>query len=377
MKKLKLLIAAFLLMSTSAIGQKKWIEKLTSTEPDTTRSASFMPLPAIGYAQETGLEFGAAVIYSFYMDKLDTLTRNSSINMIATLTTKKQSNFNIKTDIWSAQNTYHYLSEIRYRNFPFNFYGVGDSTNFIDEDKLDQKLVRLEGEIEKRLKKNYYGGLSASFESYTFTDKKLGGVFTDDQSFTGKEGGKVLFLGVSQIFDNRNTNTFTTKGSYLKLSYSYAPDIFSGRDFNGSLFKADFRTFKSFLPKTVVGVQLIYNTVQGNNTPFYLLQQFGNDQVMRGYYTGRFRDENLLSAQTEFRYRFISRLGVAAFAGAGNVYGNGHLDFNKLKPSYGAGLRYFFEPERGLSIRFDYAFGEKRAGEERQKGFYISFGEAF
>jgi hypothetical protein len=48
-----------------------------------------------------------------------------------------------------------------------------------------------------------------------------------------------------------------------------------------------------------------------------------------------------------------------------------------FKPSFGGGIRYFFDVAKGLSLRMDYAFGEKRPDEKRQKGFYIAFGEAF
>ena len=41
------------------------------------------------------------------------------------------------------------------------------------------------------------------------------------------------------------------------------------------------------------------------------------------------------------------------------------------------GARYFFDPEKGLSVRLDYGIGEKRANEKRQTGFYISLAEAF
>ncbi|HXI00970.1 MAG TPA: hypothetical protein VNI52_11940 [Sphingobacteriaceae bacterium] len=39
--------------------------------------------------------------------------------------------------------------------------------------------------------------------------------------------------------------------------------------------------------------------------------------------------------------------------------------------------RYFYDVDRGLSVRADYAIGEKRPNEKRQKGFYLSLGEAF
>ena len=98
---------------------------------------------------------------------------------------------------------------------------------------------------------------------------------------------------------------------------------------------------------------------------------------MRGYYTGRYRSQNLLAAQTEYRFRFIPRVGAAAFLGFGNVYSFRGFSFNDLKPSTGAGLRYFINPKNGTTLRLDYAFGEKRANEKRQQGFYLSFGEAF
>jgi hypothetical protein len=41
------------------------------------------------------------------------------------------------------------------------------------------------------------------------------------------------------------------------------------------------------------------------------------------------------------------------------------------------GLRYFFSLEHNSTVRFDYAIGEKRPGEKRQSGFYLSLSEAF
>ncbi|MFA5245720.1 MAG: polymerase, partial [Pedobacter sp.] len=138
-----------ILISTNGFCQMKLIKKLLSNEADTTRSSSFLPLPAIGYAQETGAELGVASLYSFYTDRKDTLTRTSRLTGIATLTTKKQSNLQLKSDIWTPQNKYHITGEIRYKNFPFNFYGIGNSTLEANEDPIGQKLFKLNAGIEK------------------------------------------------------------------------------------------------------------------------------------------------------------------------------------------------------------------------------------
>jgi len=97
---------------------------------------------------------------------------------------------------------------------------------------------------------------------------------------------------------------------------------------------------------------------------------------MRGYYTGRYRDRNLIAGQAELRYRIWQRFGVVGFLGTGEV-ANKSFSAAALKPDYGGGLRYFFDIEKGLSLRADYGIGEKPAGESRESGFYLALGEAF
>lgn len=375
--KKSIIFILLLLISSTGYAQLKLIKKLLSNEPDTTRSSSFLPVPGVGYSQETGIEIGVVSLYSFYTDRRDTSTRTSRITGVATFTTKKQSNFQLKSDIWSAQNKYHYTSEFRYKNFPFNFYGIGNKTLEANEDPITQKFFRLNAGIEKRFGSTKYTGLTAGYESFKFYDKEAGGIFSSDPSIIDKDGGRVLFLGLSQIIDSRNSNTYTTKGTYLKLHYSYAPGLFGGDNFEGSLLKIDLRSFKSLNSKTTIGINGIYQSLRGADTPFYLLPQMGNDEIMRGYYTGRYRDENLFALQAEIRLRFHPRFGVVGFAGTGTVFGSGDFNILGLKPDIGAGFRYFFDIERGLSIRMDYGIGEKRPGEKRQSGFYLSLGESF
>ncbi len=366
-----------ILISTNGFCQMKLIKKLLSNEADTTRSSSFLPLPAIGYAQETGAELGVASLYSFYTDRKDTLTRTSRLTGIATLTTKKQSNLQLKSDIWTPQNKYHITGEIRYKNFPFNFYGIGNSTLEANEDPIGQKLFKLNAGIEKKLGKISFSGFSLAYESYRFSDKDPGGIYSSDPTIYDKDGGRVLYLGITQVIDNRNSNTYTTKGSYLKLNYSYAPDFWGGSNYSGGLVKLDLRNFNSLNKKTVLGINAHFQSIGGDTTPFYLLPQLGNDEMMRGYYSGRYRDHNLMALQSEIRLRLNPRFGMAAFAAAGNVYSNGNLKLAHFKPSIGGGFRYFYDIERGLSIRMDYAIGEQNPGEKRQSGFYLSLGEAF
>ncbi|PWS27492.1 polymerase [Pedobacter yonginense] len=366
-----------LLVSLPGMAQMKLIKKMLSNEKDTTRKASFLPIPSLGYAQETGFEFGVGAIYSYYTDREDTLTRSSNFSLNATYSTKKTYNITLKGDAWSPGNKYHFIGDVRVKKMPFNFYGIGNNTLKTDEDKLVMNQFKAQFDAEKSFLKNAYTGASVGFEHYKFADQTTGGIFSNNATILDKDGGSVAYLGLSQSYDTRNSNNYPTKGFFGRITYQYAPHLFDAESFTGSQIKVDIRNFWSVNKKIVIGVQGIYYTIQGTKTPFYLLQQLGNDQIMRGYYGGRYRDENLMASQAELRYRFINRFGIVAFAGVGKVFNNGNFDFNSLKPNYGVGGRYFFDTAKGLSVRIDYGVGEKLANEKRQSGFYISLAEAF
>lgn len=377
MKKVLLVLVIFCLLTIPGWGQKKLIKRIFSNEKDTTRSASFMPVPVLGYTQETGFEFGVGTIYSFFMDKADTTNRSSNFFGAASYATKNMYSFKLKGDAWTSKNKFHLLGEIRFKDMPFNFYGIGNNTLQADEDKLTQRLMKFTFDVEKTFFKEAYTGISVGYENHRIKDLALGGIYHSGFGTATQDGGSVLFLGVSQSYDTRNSNNYPTKGFFGRLSYQYAPPLFGSESFTGSQIKLNLRNYWLLAPKIVLGAQALYYTIQSNATPFYLMPQLGNDEMMRGYYNGRFRDENLLATQAELRYRFMERLGVVAFAGTGKVFAKGDALLAGFKPNFGVGGRYFFDPAKGLSIRLDYGVGEKRMNEERQSGFYISFAEAF
>jgi len=354
--------------------QSKLVQRFISTDKDSSRSAGFLVLPVLGVAPETGFEYGLSGIYNFYLDKQDTLIRTSSIVLQGSLTTKHQSSLKLTSDLWTRGNNYHYYTEIRYRDFPFNFYGIGDQTLAVDKDTVGQKLFRLKFEGEKKVVAHYYAGIGLMYEHFAYADKGSGGIY-ESMPLYGKTGGKYLSVGISQLYDNRNTNIYTTKGYFARLVYQYAPDFWGGENFHGSILNLDLRAFYPLTEQLTLGLNATYDEYFGE-VPFYLYPQLGNDERMRGYYPGRYRNTNLLTSQAELRFRFHPRIGAAAFIGAGSVFDK-QWDFSALKPSYGGGLRYFFDLEHNSSVRIDYGIGEKRPGEARQTAFYLSLGEAF
>ena len=372
----RFILLSLFFSSSLASAQPKLLKKIFSN--DTTRHNSFLPVPVLGYSQEAGLQFGVAGIYSFYSDLKNPKNKASTIFGTGVYSTKKQSKLSLKSDVWSPSNNYHSIAEIRIANTPFNFYGLGNNTLLANEDKIIQKQFKLLTELERIVLPDFYLGLGAEYENLRFEDVETGGIFSTNAP-KDRTKGQVLFLKISQLLDTRNNSTYPEKGLYLRSRFGLAPDFFGGDNFTGNRFDVDFRTFKKLGPKLILGFNVNYEELNytKNVEAFYLQSQLGGDQMMRGYYLGRYRASNLIAGQAELRYRIIPRFGLVGFGGTGMVYENPQFALKDLKPNYGLGARLFFDLEKAMSLRLDYGFGEKPAGEKRISGFYLSLGEAF
>ena len=101
----------------------------------------------------------------------------------------------------------------------------------------------------------------------------------------------------------------------------------------------------------------------------------GNEMLMRGYYTGRFRDRHYYAAQAEYRwlpFPFSKRVGGAAFVSAGAVSPSlDMLSTRQIRLAGGAGLRYLIFPKKDIFVRLDAGFTREGVS------FYIFTGEAF
>ena len=91
---------------------------------------------------------------------------------------------------------------------------------------------------------------------------------------------------------------------------------------------------------------------------------------MRGYYSGRYRDNDMLSGQAELRQHLFSRFGLAVWGGYGTVFHTWkQFRWRDMLPNYGVGLR--IEVKHNMNGRIDYGFGRGTSG------LVFSIGEAF
>jgi hypothetical protein len=83
------------------------------------------------------------------------------------------------------------------------------------------------------------------------------------------------------------------------------------------------------------------NEKDGQSTPFFMLPALGGGSSLRGYSSWRFRDQNSLLLQAEWRIMINRYLDLAFFYDAGKVAARTKdLDLDGLKDDFGLGLRF-------------------------------------
>jgi len=376
----RILAAILLLITCQSQAQIKWLPKFINQmyfNKDSTRKSSFVALPVLTSAPEKGLEFGGAGLYSFYADTVRAnQTRVSSIYSYASITTQGQSHFSISSNYWSPKNIYYLTAAVSYINYPFDFYGIGNNTLKANSDRVDEKRFKLSLGAHQLVAKNLYIGAVAGGFNYSYYHDTPAGIFNTDALVQDRSGGAGVYAGPSFNYDSRDNNTYTTKGTIITAYYNMMHGILSNNNYIGGFFNIEYSQFFALNKKLVLGLDVQEQSLTGGQSPFYLLPALGSDEMMRGYYNGRYRDRNFIAGQAELRYRINDRFGIVGFLGTGEVAHN-MFSISTLKPNYGGGLRYFFDTEKGLSIRADYGIGQKVPGESRQSGFYIGLGQAF
>jgi hypothetical protein len=94
-------------------------------------------------------------------------------------------------------------------------------------------------------------------------------------------------------------------------------------------------------------------TDDGQVVPFFMLPALGGGSTLRGFTSWRFRDENSLLLQAEWRVLVNSFLDVALFYDAGKVTASrSDLDLDGLKSDFGIGFRLHGPAATPLRIEF-------------------------
>ncbi|MGD2152281.1 MAG: BamA/TamA family outer membrane protein [Gemmatimonadales bacterium] len=342
----------------------------TEEEASAPKRSGLIPIPVLYYTPETKLAFGVAAQYYFRPAAADSTARPSTVTPVFVYTTNSQISAELYSDLWWGGDDYHFVGYAGYSKFPDKFYGIGNDTSQDDEEDYTPRYTRLQASIERRLFSAMHLGVGYRFERSRLAEVEEGGML-DERDIAGSEGGVVSGAIVLATWDTRDNIFSASSGQYHQLTVELNGEAI-GSDYDFGRYVLDLRGYIRTLPGHVLALQGYFGFETGD-PPFQQLFLFGGQDLMRGYYLGRFRDRNMVAVQAEYRIVPIWwRLGAVVFGGIGDVaYEPSDFTFGDLKYSIGGGLRFLLVRAEGITLRLDFGFGEG------DSGFYITLGEAF
>ncbi len=330
--------------------------------------------PAMIYSPETTLAFGGAGNYYFKIGH-DTTVRTSYIQALALYTLRQQTVLGMESTIFFHNERYILKTKASASYFPDRFWGLGNNSQEADMEHYTVGQFYLFPQLLRKMYKRLFLGLAYEIQNvFTFeygSGRPPGTSIFDTQNVNGRYGSLVSGLGLVALWDGRDNAFSPSKGFY----FSYYINNFSsalGSDFNFFTHSVDIRRYYTVAENQVLAFQFVLNSNNGT-VPVRSMSNIGNNSIMRGYYEGRYTDNNFIAAQVEHRFHLIGSFGMVVFAAAGRVgMKPGDLfTFQGLKPSLGSGLRYAIDKKEKLNLRLDAGFGH------HSSGVYFNITEAF
>ncbi len=324
--------------------------------------------PYAFYTPETHYALGTAVI-SYFRSGGEQKIRPSKMALSGYYSTRKQYYLSLTPELYFKDEKYLVSAKFNFGKYADKFWGIGNDTPEIGNEDYILMLVGFRASIQTRIYGDIKAGLVLEAKKAMVPDKR-DNPFLITGNIRGSDGGNSVGSGIVLSYDSRDNIFFPSRGIFTTINFvSFGP--LTGSDFDFKRTIADLRGFFNLRGNHIFALQG-YGNFTGGNPPFYELPALGGQNSLRGYFLGRYRDRNYLMTQLEYRTILFWKIGVAGFAGVGDVYGHlSDLSLNKIKYSLGGGLRFVIDVREKLDVRLDLGWGKNSSG------VYFAIEEAF
>ncbi len=318
------------------------------------------------YASDTKLGLGIVAAGVYSTNRKDSLTPLSNVSLFGDITTTGFYMLGIRGNNIFEREKWRIDYVLYFFSFPSAFWGIGFDNG--DNDDNSSSFLRLQAQVKAdfmfKVSNRVFIGPSVSYEftqGRKFSDKAL-------ELLNGEEKTtQYASLGALISYDSRDFIPNAYKGFFAKfIQRGYTG--FSNKPFFSSSLTMDY--YQQAWKGAVFAFDF-YGELQYGDVPWSMKSKLGGSYRMRGYYEGRYRDDNSFSLQMEYRQKIYNRHGIAAWVGCGTVWGKENkFSWNNILPNYGIGYRWEFK--KRMNVRLDYGFGKNG-----QNSFMFSINEAF
>lgn len=359
--------------SSFTAPQRHWLGKF---HPDSIINGKLgiIPVPVISSSPETGLRGG--VVLQYFMNTgsgKDTSrkTRDSYSYLEALYSTRRQTVFESYTQMYTPGEKYFFRHRMGYINNSERIWGFGNQTVAADDyEKVTYTRLYLTTSFTRQIKNKLFAGLNVNIsKTYDVATAAKDSNLLAGQP--GEHGYYVIGVGPTLIWDKRDHPMNARKGWYGELAVTHYTSAF-GSDFSYTEYLGDVRKYFSLRDSSVLAFQG-YAFLTDGTVPWREKARMGSSTIMRGYFSGRFRDNEYAAAQAEYRKPVHRWVTLAFFAAVGQIQDKvSDFNFSNTKLAGGMGIRVLANKAKRIYLRFDYA-----RSTDNTSGFYFKVGEAF
>ena len=374
----QILLPIYCLVILSSAAQTENREIGAFPQPVDTTGTEFvyknklLIFPLVALSTETNWVFGIANAYVFKTSRKDPTLRTSTMPSGFLYTLNNQILIALGANIFLPKEKYIIRFENSFSKFPDKFWGIGNNTPEKARESYTFTQFYINPQLSRKIKYNFFGGVGLEYQDVfnirydslgNFEKQKVLGIYkrSDYQVF-----GYSLLL----THDSRNHAYTPDRGSLMRIKFANF-NRQAGSDFDFHGLEVDFRKFIGFKTRQVLAIQALGILTFGD-VPYRNLAVLGGNSMMRGYYSGRYRDKKFVGSQVEYRFPLYKRLSAVTFMSVGQVAGQmDEINFSRFKLGGGVGVRFAVLSKEKLKLRFDVVHGNETLN------YYIVLAESF
>jgi outer membrane protein assembly factor BamA len=364
-----LLFLVVLYLSASAFGQRDDQAIVRSDTINKGKSLKLIGIPVIFSTPETGFGFGGGGQLFLTAEKNIFGARKSNILFTGIYTANSQIVIQALPQIYFEGGDYYLDASYEFRIYPNKFWGIGNDTPDTNEEDYDMTSHKFRVDFLKRLPPSLNFGLRFNFENHQVTEVEEGGIL-DSGAVLGSDGAIIVGLGAIFNLDTRDQVEDPSGGYFVNFNAQFSSENL-GATHGFNRFVTDLRAYRPLGEKSLLAARLYLENNFGD-VPFQAKAQFGGGDIARGYFKGRFIDDQMYVLTAEYRWRFLPRWSLAAFGLMGEVSDINQDFFKDPKFSMGGGVRFKVLKSQNTLVRLDVGLGE-----DGNSGFYFGVNQAF
>jgi hypothetical protein len=376
--------------------------------PKKEKRFRFFAIPLVAYDPATSLQFGLGGSFSLQLGNAENTKLSAGVASVL-YTLNQQFFIQYKGNIYFPKNKWFLQSDWRAYFFNLPTYSLG-STNqvaipqvpgykavLIDPSfngvyPMDYNWIRFYNVVSRRLTSSINVGVGYHIDiHYNIRDDNL--LITNDTLYNtphfaystlhGFNPDHYITSGVSAnfVFDTRDDQVNAYKGIFVNVNYRYNA-TWLGSSRNSSTLWTEFRAFiplSSRCPRHLLAFWYYGSFLVSGSVPFLDLMSISYDQMNssgRGYAQGRFRGEDFVYGEMEYRFPISPHTHILGGVVFTNVTTVSNRDMNIplfgfFQPAAGVGLRIMVGKHDRTNIAIDFGVGNM------SHGLYVQTQEVF